>query len=224
MGQLCNGGLENDLEMAWQRARKPGQKAERVNAILDSAAKLFDQKDLADISMRDVAAEAGLSKASLYSYFATKEEVFATLFLQESEAWFAFVEPRLVRLRTYTANRVAKVLTDALREHERFCRLTVVLASVLERNMSVNFLRVFKTELNTNLGQVVAALQVVFPDMTDDRGIAFLYQHQSFIAGLWPLTHPSPEMAKVLSDVEFEGTQVDFFKLFQSSIERLLPD
>ena len=208
--------------MAWQRARQPGQKAERVTAILDSAGALFDEKDLTDISMRDLAAAAGLSKASLYSYFKTKEEVFATLFLSEIDDWFAVVETKLKRLRAPNAERVAKLLTDALRDRQRFCRLGVVLASILERNMSREFIRDFKLRLNTQLQQVVVVFQTIFPSLGNDAAIAFLYQHQSLIAGLWPLTHPSPEMAEVLAAEEFQEMQVDFFDLFRASIQQLL--
>ena len=210
--------------MAWQRARKPNQKAERVSAILESAAALFDEKELTSISMRDLAQGAGLSKASLYSYFKTKEEVFATLFLRESEVWFELFETRLEELQSPSSERVAEILTGILQERQRFCRLTVILASVLERNMSTEFIREFKTELSTNLQQVVAVLQAVSPGMTAESGIAFLYQHQSLIAGLWPLTHPSPEVAEVLAREEFQGIQVDFFGLFRETIERLLPN
>ena len=208
--------------MAWQRARKPDQKAERVESILHAAATLFDQNDLAKISMSDLAAEVGLSKASLYSYFKTKEEVFATLFLEESEQWFDLVQPKLNRLRSPNASRVAKVLTDVLRERERFCRLTVVLASVLERNMSTEFIRDFKTELQTKFGQIIELLQGVLPEMTVASGTAFLYQHHALVAGLWPLTDPSPEMAEVLASEEFQGMQVDFYDLFQESLQKLL--
>ena len=208
--------------MTWKRARKPDQKAERVAAILEAAAALFDQKELADISMRDVAADSGLSKASLYSYFKTKEEVFATLFLKESAVWFELVEPKLRQLRSPDVSQVAEVLTDVLRERQRFARLTVVLASVLERNMSTDFIREFKMKLNKFLGQIVSVLQTVFPEMNPQSGIEFLYQHHSMIAGLWPLTHPSPEVAEVLASEEFQGIIVDFYTLFQSTMERLL--
>ena len=208
--------------MTWQRARQPSQKAERIGAILAAAGELFDQKDLSEISMRDLAETASLSKASLYSYFKTKEEVFATLFLRESEIWFGLVEPKLKRLRTPSASRVAFVLTEVLRECPRFCRLTAVLASVLERNLSTEFLLDFKTELNANLAMVVAALQRVFPAMTDRSGAAFLYQHQAVLGGLWPLTHPSPDVAKVLSRKEYQGMRFDFHELFRQTLQQLL--
>ncbi len=209
--------------MTWQRARQPNQKAERLTAILTAAGRLFDQRELNDISMRDIAGEADLSKASLYSYFSTKEEVFATLFLQESAAWYDAVEPKLKRLRSPNAQRVAKVLTDVLREHRRFCRLTVVLASVLERNLSPEFIRDFKTELNENLAKIIATLQIALPHMSVKSGTEFLYQHQAMIAGLWPLAHPSPSVMEVLQGEEFQGLQIDFYQLFHQSIEELLP-
>ena len=209
--------------MTWQRARQPNQKAERLTAILTAAGRLFDQRELNDISMRDIAGEADLSKASLYSYFSTKEEVFATLFLQESTAWYDAVEPKLKRLRSPNAQRVAKVLTDVLREHRRFCRLTVVLASVLERNLSPEFIRDFKTELNENLAKIIATLQIALPHMSVKSGTEFLYQHQAMIAGLWPLAHPAPSVMEVLQGEEFQGLQIDFYRLFHQSIEELLP-
>ena len=81
--------------------------------------------------------------------------MFATLFLNEIQDWLEFVETKLKRLRSPNGARVAQVLTDALRDRQRFCRLGVVLASILERNMSTEFIRDFKLELNTNLQRIV---------------------------------------------------------------------
>ena len=47
------------MHVNWQRARNPDQKAERVETILDAAAVLFDEKELSDISMRDLARARG---------------------------------------------------------------------------------------------------------------------------------------------------------------------
>ena len=59
---------------------------------------------------------AGLGKASLYHYFKTKEEVFIWLYLAELDSWLPDVAKRLNRLRTPTPERIAKALTDALRD------------------------------------------------------------------------------------------------------------
>ncbi|PHQ32228.1 TetR/AcrR family transcriptional regulator [Rhodopirellula bahusiensis] len=208
--------------MSWQRARQPGQKAERVATILDAAATLFDEKEFADISMRDVASSAGLGKASLYHYFSTKEEVFICLYREELNDWFLDVERRLKRLRAPTPKRIAKSLTDAIRDRDRFCRLTVVLASVLERNLSTEFIREFKRSLLPPLEQCAAALQSVQPDMSPAAVHEFLVQHHAVISGLWPLARPSEEVSAVMQEEEFRGYQVDFYRLFESTIRQLM--
>tara|TARA_R110002073_G_scaffold336379_1_gene532735 strand:- start:20623 stop:21276 length:654 start_codon:yes stop_codon:yes gene_type:complete len=214
--------MKEDPPMRWQRARQPGQKAERVATILEAAATLFDEKELADISMRDVAATAGLGKASLYHYFSTKEEVFICLYREELHDWLLDVENRLKRLRSPTPKRIAKSLTEAIRNRDRFCRLTVVLASVLERNLTTDFLREFKRSLLGPLERCSAALQSVRPEMSAAAVQEFIIQHHAVIAGLWPLAHPSEEVSTLMKEDEFRGHQVDFYRTFESTIRQLM--
>ncbi|MEM1067794.1 MAG: TetR family transcriptional regulator, partial [Planctomycetota bacterium] len=207
--------------MTWQRARKPDQKAERADAILDAAAALFDEKELSDISMRDVAERAGLGKASLYHYFKTKEEVFISLYRSELDEWLPDVQRRMNRLRAPNPSRVAKVLTDVLRERTRLCRLTVVFSFVLEHNLSPEFIRRFKTSLLDPLGQFSGSMKEVL-DLSDESIHCFLFQHHATIAGLWPLAHPSPAVAQVLEDDQFAVFRIDFYHLFEQTIRQLL--
>lgn len=208
--------------MNWQRARNPDQKAERVDAILAAAATLFDEKELPDISMRDVAERAGLGKASLYHYFKTKEEVFITLYRSELDVWLPDVQGRLNRLRVPNPERIAKALTEALRDRPRFCRLTVVFSSVLEHNLSPKFIQDFKLSLLAPLGQFSDRLQKVQPGLSDGAVHEFLFQHHALIAGLWPLAHPSPEVSGVLDDERLQGFRIDFYQVFQNAIQKLL--
>ena len=210
--------------MNWQRARKPDQKAARVDTILEAAAALFDEKELSDISMRDVAERAGLGKASLYHYFKTKEEVFISLYSVELGDWLPDVQTRLARLRAPNPERVAKALTDAVRERTRFCRLAVVFSSVLEHNLSQDFIRDFKLSLLPPLEQFSQTMRNALPEISDTRLQDFLFQHHAIIAGLWPLAHPSPEVAEVLKEQQFAGFRVDFFKLLEKTISQLLGD
>lgn len=43
--------------------------------IVETAARLFSNKGLANVSVREIASEAGLRKASFYYYFASKDEI-----------------------------------------------------------------------------------------------------------------------------------------------------
>lgn len=208
--------------MNWQRARKPGQKAERVSSILSAAAVLFDEKELSGISMRDVADRAGLGKASLYHYFKTKEEVFISLYRAELEAWLPDAVQRLKRLRSPTPARVAKALTDALRDRQQFIRLTVVFSSILEHNLSIEFIREFKLALLESLGTFSEVISEVLPEFDEHRTKEFLFQHHAAIAGLWPLANPSPEVSQILEEESFASFRIDFFEVLESTLKRLL--
>lgn len=52
---------------------------ERKEQVLQAAAKVFARKGLADTTIVDIAAAAGISHGLAYRYFHSKEEVFATL-------------------------------------------------------------------------------------------------------------------------------------------------
>lgn len=71
------------------RRRTPtkwGDRAQRRVDILDAARALIAANGYLTLSMRDLAAGAGVSPATLYSYFATKEELFATLYAEAIRA------------------------------------------------------------------------------------------------------------------------------------------
>lgn len=76
--------MSGTLENA-QGRRRSGAGRPRANAalpsddarrdIIEAAARLFRSKGIAGASVREIAAEAGLQKASLYYYFGSKEEI-----------------------------------------------------------------------------------------------------------------------------------------------------
>ena len=95
-------------------------------------------------------------------------------------------------------------------------------SSVLERNLSTEFIRDFKQSLLAPLEHFSTVLSRVTPKMSDQDMQEFLFQHHAMIAGLWPLAHPSPEVSRVLQDEEFKIFQTDFYRLFQTTMRQLL--
>lgn len=58
---------------------RPNVSDERKKQILDAAATVFAKKGFADARMEDIAIEAGLSKATLYLYFKSKDDIIAAI-------------------------------------------------------------------------------------------------------------------------------------------------
>ncbi len=63
----------------------------RKTIILDSAVKLFNEKVFHQVGMRDIAAEAGISAATIYRYFPSRDDIIVEALLQDINA----IEKRL---------------------------------------------------------------------------------------------------------------------------------
>lgn len=75
--------------MAGLREQK---KAQTRKAIIESAVQLFTDKGFADTSIEDIAKRAGIGKATVYTYFATKDEIFLNFCDESLDAAFATLQ------------------------------------------------------------------------------------------------------------------------------------
>ena len=61
------------------RTRVAQERQARMDLILESAERLFVGKGYADTSILDIARQADFSRTSIYQYFASKEEIYASI-------------------------------------------------------------------------------------------------------------------------------------------------
>ena len=62
---------------------KETERAHRRDLILDAATTLFAERPFHEIGMRDIADEAGISPASIYRYFSSRDDILAEILDQE---------------------------------------------------------------------------------------------------------------------------------------------
>jgi len=206
------------------RARSDQQKELRMQAILQAAGGQFDDMDFAAVTMKTLAEVAGLKKASLYNYFSTKEEVFMQLFIQELAIWIQAFRERSGMLAGPDRASVAGLITDLMLEHPRFTRLFAILSSVLERNVSPEKLRVFKTEVLVHGQEIAEIMQGLLPDLSPGRAFEFQIHLHAMVSGLWPLAHPNDALAEALEAEHLQVYRIDFASVCQAGILRLLKD
>lgn len=68
-----------------EKLRQEEREARR-NLILDAAISLFGGRPFNQVGMRDIAAEAGISAASIYRYFSDRDELFVEALFREASA------------------------------------------------------------------------------------------------------------------------------------------
>lgn len=202
---------EKEVAAKWERARKPDQIEARRKEILSSAAKLLDEGGVESTGLSAIARAAGLSKANLYRYFESREAILMTIFLEELTDWVSAMTKMLdvIEPRGDVA-AVAQAFADSLEGRERYCDLMSALASVLERNLTVETIAQQKTDLRNSYISLIPPLRRALPQFSNAQANEFLIMQALFQMGLWPHTNPSPEVNEVLDREEFADLRMHF--------------
>jgi AcrR family transcriptional regulator len=120
---------------------RENEREARRNLIIDAAIRLFARAPYTQVGMRDIAAEAGISAASIYRYFSDRDELFVEALFRESK-----VIEQGVRLITgekagFSIEEVAARFVDYLLEHDAFFQMMTHF--MIDGSISMNALRTF---------------------------------------------------------------------------------
>jgi len=207
----------------FQRARSKERKAQRRTALLEGTALLVDELGVDAVSLSAIAKRVGLCKSNVYTYFDSREHILLELLHEDWSAWLADTEVALVKLgRPGDAASVARVLTQAFVARPRLCELASVVTSVLEKNVSEDAIAEFKTRALSLGIRSAAMLHAALPALDLELCAWLLKPTFALVAGLWPMAHPPPAVAKVMERPEFAIHHTDFERELGRSIELLL--
>ena len=201
--------------VGFQRARSPEQQEQRRAAILATARGMLDHLPPAEVSLRELSRQVGLSKSNVVRYFPTREAVFLAVLTGDWDAWLTAVESRLpspdARRRPQARHQlVAAAIAQTLSEHRRFCDLIAACQTVLEHNVPLETAREFKTVALACLSRLASLVRSRIPELGEAQSAEFVGIVWALVAGAWPIANPSPIMATVLAEPQFATLRVDF--------------
>lgn len=196
------------------RARTSAEKQERRSALVDAArVALLEGGTVEGVSLADVAAGAGLSKASSYAYFASKESLFLALLLDELDGWLAELGPALAAARR---ERIARIIAGSLEVRPVLVRLLASLHGTLEANVPEDELLAFKRALLARLEPAAAALGQA---TGRDDGLSLLLRVHVLVVGLAHVASPPAAVAAVIaSHPELAALDVPFAATLEAGL------
>jgi len=216
-----------------QRAKNPEQKALRRQHILDATRKRFQTLSYEEVNLNHVAADVGITKAALYRYFRNKETLFLALFVEALNELVNYSEQAL-KQNVETREALAHTVTKSLVENPIYCKLSAILHTILERNLTLDEANQFKHRLLALLGQYSQLLgqypefkhsstqnstKVNTPDNT--RVISYLMQVQQALIGVWHMTHPTGAIAQVIEVAPLNIFKQDFSEALLAHIIKI---
>ena len=177
-----------------RRAMATEDKQARRVAILAAAQELFTAGDGGLPTASQVAAATGLAKGTVYLYFTTKEEIFATLLV---EGWAPVMEmvQRVFDARTGRRSEKVRALlrgfVEHLDDHPELLRLDALGSAVLEKNMTAAALLQFKRDFTARLSTAGSAIDRSL-GLVEGRGVQLLMRTYALTRGLWQSAQHEP--------------------------------
>lgn len=196
------------MTSSFQRARSPEQMEARRTAIMAVARALLAEKNVGDISLREMSDRVGLAKSNVLRYFDSREAIFLEVLDEEFTAWLSDVDGRLGRPRarkTGYANeiRVATVIADSLVGRPLLCELVGSMASVLERNISRDFARDFKARAMAKIGSLAQLVARHLPWLPPEFTAFFAEAALTLTAGMYPFSVPTEPVRIAIAEIGF---------------------
>ncbi len=211
---------------SWQRARSEEQVAQRVEAILAAASRLFETTPYEEVTLQRIAAEAGFTRSNIYRYFETREAIFLRLYRDDVEAWVAELRAevagaaagRPVTQGSASLHAFVDLWTEVLLRQERLLRLTPLLALSLERNSSEALYREFKEFTLRVMSEAAGFLGPHLPSLDRGRVLEFFLVHQALVSGAQPMCRYSEMQERVLSAAELRPFRLELGVFYRRTI------
>ena len=126
------------------RARSDEHKEERLSQIKAATEKLFGSVPFNDITLTTIAKELGWSRANLYKYVTTKEEIILEIAGDKMETYYSALLAAFPIGNKFSSPIISEVWAGILNANQDYMRYVSYLNPVIETNVTVERLALFK--------------------------------------------------------------------------------
>lgn len=151
----------------FKRARSAEQKSQRMADIKQATAQLYRECPYHEITLTTIAERLGWSRASLYKYVTTKEEIFLELAADARQAYFDSLLAAFPEGCAPTAEEAAKLWANAAYENRDWFIYGNLLLTIIETNVTLERLKGFKKAYYEHFDMLAKRLCAVFGVQTE---------------------------------------------------------
>jgi AcrR family transcriptional regulator len=204
--------------MNFERARSLEHKEERREEIMKAARDLLDTRDYEKITLTAIAGKLSFTRANLYKYVSSRDEIFLWIILRDVSAWIDDVLSRFQEERSYPRGEIASLWAQVFCRHARVVKLFSLMYAVIERNVPVAVLAEFKKELFRSLVPLNELLGRILPEISEKGRWEFLTMQLHYAAGLYPAVNVTDRQREAM---RLAGVELDLPD-FKSGMTRFL--
>lgn len=236
--------------MEFKRARTEEQKDQRLKQILQAAEDLLQKYDYAEINMKLIAEQLDYTRANLYKYYGSKEEIYSALFQRQLHTW---IEETLrcfaaagygsgaytadaggqakTAVRGTLCNNPAAPLNDAkfaalwseiMGRYGIMLKIDSLLSAIIENHISFEKLIEFKSTIMNDFYRLLPLIRQQVPFFTEGEAKDFLYFQLLHASALYMNVQARHREQKLLKICDPDYNFIEFVPTFQSYLHTQL--
>ncbi len=208
--------------MAFERARNEENKRIRLEQIKEAALKLFDELPFFEITLSKIGKEINFTRANLYKYVSSKEDIYLFILLDEMEALVVEMEAALLKDEPLAPKELATQWARILNTHPRYMKLMSLLGTMIEQNAKMDTLVDFKNQLMILFLRKNDILAKNLPDFTEAEIYRLSDYISSLVMGRFAQCKPSEVQLEAMDKANFDFKVPDFESSFADVVLLLI--
>lgn len=191
------------------RARSEEQKQARMAEIKAAADELFCSVPYQEITLSTIAGKLSWTRANLYKYVTTKEEIYLEICSDKMQSYFDDLFAAFPNEKPFTPDQWAAAWADVLNAHRDYLRYSDILCTIIEVHVTACRLASFKTSYHARRDTFVRLMEVRLGLSSHDASEVFL-SVLYHAAGLCGSCHSNPVMLEAMKIAGIPYKKRDF--------------
>lgn len=193
------------------RARTDEQKEERMSQIKNVAAELFKKIPYSEITLTTIAEKLLWSRANLYKYVTTKEEIFLAISEEKMDSYFESLNAAFPEENKYSHEVIAEVWAGIINANQEYLRYVSILTSIIEKNVTVERLAAFKKKYYESAIAFCKKLSKMLKISEDDSSKLF-FDVLLYSSANASTCEKNPLVQEALKKIDLELPKYDFYE------------
>lgn len=194
----------------------------RKEEIVLACEKLYKKMSFRDITIKDIAKETTFTRASIYNYFETKEEIFLALYEKEYYIWNDDLEEILMSVKKFTKSSFADNIAKTLEKRVMLLKLMAMNNYDMEENSRLECLTSFKVAYLKTIATFSKLLSKFNPLLSKKDINDIIYMFYPFIYALYPYSHVTDKQMKAMELAGHKWNKNTIYKLTYNFMMRIL--
>lgn len=187
--------------------------------IVKTAKLLYETKKYSNITILEISKNCSLSRANIYNYFQSKEEIFLFALDLEFKEWIKDLQD--IKKGIANEDHLADFLAASLKKRELMLKILSLHVHEIEESCSMEALKDFKKTFNASIFQLRKILKEYLSFSLEQQD-SFIYGFFPYLNGIYPYIHPTLRQNEAVENLDYQIKTQNIYSMVYNQVISLL--